>query len=415
MVGTPDFVAPEQARNASSADIRSDIYSLGCTLYYLLAGQPPFPGGTLTEKVLRHSLDPVPSLLRDDIPAALEAIYLRMMAKTPEKRYQTPAEVAQALQPNCGQQIPVVLPQPQPRTQTPKTNPEFAISTNSQRAIRMGSKPGLFRVRNIVLLALFLLLIGGAAGGLYLWHPRKSNTSEVHEPVFTTKRGTKFVLILPGRFEMGSPADEPGRQTDEGPVHTVEITHAIYLGATEVTVREYQSIMGKLPKAYPHPLEKHEEEPVTHISRQEAVDFIKKLNADPESQKPGWVYRLPTEAEWEYACRAGTKSRDQDHEIACAEDGLKGPASVESYPANSWGLFGMRGNVAEWVLDRYDRDFYSRSQVKDPLNPPSTGKHVIRGGSWKDKAADCRCTRRRGEFQELAFPDVGFRLALVQE
>lgn len=103
VMGTPDFLAPEQARNPKATDVRSDIYSLGCTLYFLLAGQVPFPGGTVLEKLVRHTKEMPPPIheIRSDVSAELSAIVARMMAKIPEQRYQTPLEVAAALAPFC--------------------------------------------------------------------------------------------------------------------------------------------------------------------------------------------------------------------------------------------------------------------------------------------------------------------------
>ncbi len=107
-VGTPDFVAPEQARNPRAADIRADIYALGCTFYYLLAGEVPFPGGTPTEKMLRHSREPVPAPQRNDIPSEVLGILAKMTARKPEQRFQTPAEVAAALTPFVPKTLPPI-------------------------------------------------------------------------------------------------------------------------------------------------------------------------------------------------------------------------------------------------------------------------------------------------------------------
>ena len=114
VIGTPDYLAPEQARNAHSADIRADIYSLGSTFYFLLTGMSPYPTGTATEKMIQHSTDPIPAVNRPDIPPALEQIIHRMLAKKPQDRYQTPAEVAAALEPYCG--LPAAFSSTQVRT-----------------------------------------------------------------------------------------------------------------------------------------------------------------------------------------------------------------------------------------------------------------------------------------------------------
>src|SRR5262249_32525955 len=112
-MGTPDFMAPEQAENSRAVDIRADIYALGGTLYQLLTGSVPFPGGTLVDKLQRHYHE-IPAALsrwRNDIPAGLSAVVERMMAKRPDQRYQTPAEVAVALQPFCSATLPSLVPQ----------------------------------------------------------------------------------------------------------------------------------------------------------------------------------------------------------------------------------------------------------------------------------------------------------------
>ena len=102
VIGTPDYLAPEQARNARSADIRADIYSLGCTFFFLLKGESPYKGSTPTEKLLRHTTEPIPPLSRADVPPTVEGVLRKMMAKRPEDRFQTPVEIAFALQPFCG-------------------------------------------------------------------------------------------------------------------------------------------------------------------------------------------------------------------------------------------------------------------------------------------------------------------------
>jgi eukaryotic-like serine/threonine-protein kinase len=147
-VGTPDFLAPEQGRNPRGADGRADIYALGCTFYYLLMGEVPFPGGTPTEKMLRHVREPVPEAKRDDLPATVQAVLAKMTSKNPEDRYQSPAEVADALAPFAQPKGVSATPPPMPIIEGPLTDDElptsdggateidsrFRLSESSQRA-----------------------------------------------------------------------------------------------------------------------------------------------------------------------------------------------------------------------------------------------------------------------------------------
>jgi eukaryotic-like serine/threonine-protein kinase len=137
-VGTPDFVAPEQARNPRAADIRADIYSLGCTFYFLLTGEVPFPGGTATEKMLRQSRENVPMPKRDDVAPEVLAILVRMTAKKPDQRFQSPAEVAAAVQPFVRRPAQPDFPTPIPASEERLTDDELPIaraSTDSRFAL----------------------------------------------------------------------------------------------------------------------------------------------------------------------------------------------------------------------------------------------------------------------------------------
>jgi eukaryotic-like serine/threonine-protein kinase len=129
-VGTPDFVAPEQARNPRAADVRADIYSLGCTLYYLLTGEVPFPGGTPTEKMLRHARESIPAPTRPDVPPSLRAVVATMTARKPEQRYQTPAAVASALEEFARPASPRTIPPPLPAVPESLTEDELPAPAN---------------------------------------------------------------------------------------------------------------------------------------------------------------------------------------------------------------------------------------------------------------------------------------------
>jgi serine/threonine protein kinase len=128
-VGTPDFVAPEQARNPRSADIRSDIYALGCTLYYLLTAEVPYPGGTPTEKMLRHSRESIPAPSRPDVPHGVLLALSLMTARKPDQRFQTPGEVAATLEPYSVSRGPRATPRPLPIVEQSLTDDDLPVST----------------------------------------------------------------------------------------------------------------------------------------------------------------------------------------------------------------------------------------------------------------------------------------------
>jgi formylglycine-generating enzyme required for sulfatase activity len=158
--------------------------------------------------------------------------------------------------------------------------------------------------------------------------------------------------------------------------------------------------------------------PVENVSWEEAQTFCEKLSDRAAEQSLARRYRLPTEAEWEYACRAGTTtpyhfgptlSKD------LANDGymLRRPTRVGSYPANPWGLFDMHGNVAEWCEDWYDDAYYTLSPEPDPPGPSATGRRVVRGGSFLGPAWDCRSAARAALPPKTRAPHVGFRVVMV--
>lgn len=449
VVGTPDFLAPEQARNARAADIRSDIYALGCTFYYILCAHSPYPTGTPTEKMLRHTTDPVPPLTRPDVPPQLVAIVQRMLAKNPDQRYQQPIEVAYALQPFTGpmppgasaltprqaqayQAAPSTLAQaaiptaaPLPRapfpTEEPRTESQFRLPAPRPRQEPLAERS---RWNLPIALGAGLIALGLLAGGAYLLFVKHSGSDgPTLDKQFRNRHDMAFALIPAGTFEMGSPDGEAGHEVNEGPVHAVKITHPFYLGTTEVTFRQYYSVVKNYPFAHKSAPEELDA-PVTKVSMREVQNFFKLLNGDEQSRKPGWEYRLPTEAEWEYACRAGGKSRFSigdtlsKNQANFNDPNAKGPGKVGQYPANAWGLHDMHGNAAEWVYDFYDDATYANSPAEDPKGPGLELRktvYVVRGGGFLDPPDWCRSARRRPEKQEATSLDVGFRAALVPQ
>jgi len=217
------------------------------------------------------------------------------------------------------------------------------------------------------------------------------------EKTLTNSLGMEFVLIPAGTFTMGSPPDEPGRKQNEV-VHTAKISSPFYLQATEVTVKQWRGVMGK---RFFGRKKGSDNMPVVRVSWQDCIKFIKKLNARNDG-----VYRLPTEAEWEYACRAGAvKSKGLP---------LDQPAPVKSYAPNALGLYDMQGNVWEWCEDWYhpykpDVAVKSRAQGGSPSIETGTDK-VRRGGSWYGTRGRCRCANRNYSHFANRYQTTGFRL-----
>jgi formylglycine-generating enzyme required for sulfatase activity/mono/diheme cytochrome c family protein len=257
----------------------------------------------------------------------------------------------------------------------------------------------------------------------------------VRGPDVINSVGMKFVRIPAGKFRMGSPEDEKGRGADEQ-AHDVEITKSFHLGIYEVTQGEYEVVMGKNPSGFSAGGRKKEmvkafkdtrRFPVEQVSWDNAVDFCEKLSARPEEKAAGRKYRLPTEAEWEYACRGGA---DEQHyspfhfgpslssEQANFGDVLKRTTTVGSYPPNAFGLYDMHGNVAEWCADSYDEDFYKAGPRKDPRRDERPGdtlkRRVLRGGSWSNDGERCRAAARLQSPPGYAGGNAyGFRVILI--
>jgi len=248
---------------------------------------------------------------------------------------------------------------------------------------------------------------------------------------FTNSIGMKFVLIPAGEFMMGSPESEEDHSSD-GQQHRVRITKPFYLGVYEVTQEQYERVMGENPSYFSRTGRGKDHvtgrdarnHPVEQVSWDDAVEFCRKL-----STREGRTYRLPTEAEWEYACRAGTQtpfhfgSQLNGREANC--DGkypygtqTKGPyflrtTEVGFYRPNAWGLYDMHGNVWEWCQDWCDGDYYDDSPTDDPQGPTSGSFRVNRGGGWGNPARYCRSANRVGNLPGNEREDLGFRAALV--
>ncbi|MBN3951252.1 MAG: formylglycine-generating enzyme family protein [Nostoc sp. NMS7] len=226
-----------------------------------------------------------------------------------------------------------------------------------------------------------------------------------------------MVEILGGSFNMGSPPNENGQTKYEEPQHTVNMP-AFFMGKFEVTQEQYQQIMGSNPSTF-----KGAKRPVEQVSWNNAVDFCNKL-----SQKTGRKYRLPSEAEWEYACRAGTTTPfhfgetittelanyDGNYTYASAPKGKSRQETTEvgSFPPNAFGLYDMHGNVWEWCQDTW-HDSYKGAPSNGSAWIDNNQYQVLRGGSWVNNPKNCRSASRDvdgGAGRDFHEGDVGFRV-----
>ena len=479
IMGTVDFMSPEQGFSSKNVDGRADIYSLGATLFFLLTRRVMFPGDSAFEKLLAHRESPIPSLYnsRVGISPDLEIAFTKMVAKKVEDRYASMAEVISALsrlQTEIGEN-PIATEDLATthfeRGSYPETIDVEAVITNKGREgnketdkhvggktlayisgiLQKAYTPGILMATGItglvllvflVLLVLMLLLKPGtnvkeeveahiaalekakqeeAAKGKRVelekskqedaklkqmekekleddgklkeieLEKTKMEEAKAKELVVLLSKFAaiekEMILIPAGKFMMGSPASEKGRSADETQ-HEVTLTKPFYMGKYEVTQEQWEEVMGNNPSRV-----KGAKLPVIDVSWEDCQEFIKKLNA-----KTSGGYRLPTEAEWEYACRAGTTTVYSVGDSLTNSDANYGEGaggsikSVGSYKSNAFGLYDMHGNVWEWCED-WMAD-YPAGALTDPKGPGTGTSRVLRGGSFGDDVSEARSSGR---------------------
>ncbi len=544
-MGTPDYMSPEQWEDVHSVDHRCDLYALGCTLFHLLVGRPPYGDdqhNSIASKMKAHLLKPIPDVraLRPDIPEELAAIYTKLMAKDLADRLENAKLLADQLVPFCiadvqgspstntpaqtfgakGQvgsgNVAITVPLfpktsgdqavPSPASAQFSQQPSVSINIKSTAAVQ---SPPRRRSRTAVaaagaaallLLGVIIITITNKDGtktrsevpssskieistddqaplatslsplASSPWHgwpaeapppaiaPFNAEQAQQHQeawakylgvPVeYTNSLGMKFRLIPPGEFTMGSSPEEIAQAfgsagddrlwketiNSEGPQHKVTLTKATYISVHEVTQGQFEHVTGSNPSRF-GPMGASKEAvvdldttsfPVEKVSWDESNQFCMKLSK-VQGLTDGKAYRLPTDAEWEFACRAGTTTEywigknDQDR-LQTAwlyTNSSERTHAVGELKENPFGLYDVHGNVWEWVQDAWDPTFYSQFQGQlavDPINPSVAGApHVTRGGCWNSSITSSRSATRCPETAAYSNTLIGFRVSLTAE
>lgn len=263
-----------------------------------------------------------------------------------------------------------------------------------------------------------------AAGTLSLGSVGTGSTARFYAMIWergaTNPAPARLAWVPPGTCWLGSPVDEKERESDEPVSRLITLTHGLFMGRFEVTQAEYNGLMSTNPSAFTGDLTR----PVEQVTWQEASDYCAALNAHAQAAgqlPPGYAYRLPTEAEWEYAARAGTIQRfshgDDPTYAGLAEyawfasNAAASTHPVGLKPANDWGVHDLYGNVAEWCADWYQPGADLRRV--DPPGPQAGAWRVTRGGSYVDGGRYCRSAARGADWPAHRFSDVGFRVVLA--
>ncbi|HEY2585256.1 MAG TPA: bifunctional serine/threonine-protein kinase/formylglycine-generating enzyme family protein [Tepidisphaeraceae bacterium] len=372
ILGSLPWASPEQAGGgALHVGPASDVYSLAVMLYQALTGRFPYPiDGTFLDRLLHiaKTVPLAPRLVAGSRPtgAVLDRVILTALAKRPEDRYANGRDLAEALQ---------------------------DVVQNGA-----GGPAWLDRLRRVASIALMagLCLFGLSVDSTRPRPPARRGQAVLQLPTLTNSLGMTLIRVPAGRFEMGDATTDEG-QSGAIPSRLMTIPSEYFLGATEVTQAQYRAVMGADPsdKRWLGP-----QLPVQNVSWAEANEFCRRL-----SKREGRKYRLPSSAEWEYACRAGTTSAFGGKGMLDLLDWYLGNSGGAVHPVgckmpNPWGFYDVHGNVEEWCTESPSPDGSG-----DPLP-------VIRGGSALRPATACRSAAAIAGGVNDRFSDVGFRLAM---
>lgn len=382
IVGSIPWASPEQAAvSPEKFCAATDVYSLGVLLYESLTGRFPYAVDGLLHVVTKNicerpALDPgkVAGGPFGRIDPALASILLKCLAKNPSDRFGSGGELEAALESYLAG-----------RYRLPRRLPKRWL------LIAQGGVVGLIAITAWPLLKTF----------------QHGQTAVVQLLTIKNACDMELVQIPTGAFRMGSAIDDPGRSDCEEP-HTVRMTYAYFIAKTEVTRGQYLKVMGALPAGVSA---QDLDLPVDQVSFDDATAFCKKLSLLDNRE-----CRLPTEAEWEYACRAGSLGTFAGSGGLDTMGWYKGNSSGKLHKVglkqpNRWGVYDMHGNVAEWVLDSFI-PYLGLDDVSDPFHQVNDGSQAVRGGSAFDVTSACRSASRINEPATAARGGLGFRVVI---
>ncbi|MEG4442781.1 bifunctional serine/threonine-protein kinase/formylglycine-generating enzyme family protein [Microcoleus sp. AT9_B5] len=409
-IGTPGYMPSEQAKGKPR--FASDIHAVGMIGIQALTGEHPFnlAEDTQTGEVIWRNQAQVSNNLANVLD--------KMVRDNFSQRYQNAEEALQAIL-SLLSPLPPPPPPPTPTpTPTPPTRRGFLQLVGFAGLGIVGAvvtKSLLNNSSNPLKKVQFETVTVNSRGEIT---KRSQSQAQVFTETIANGITLEMMAIPGGSFVMGSPNTQAGRSNDEEPQHTVNVT-SFFMGKYEVTQEQWEAVMGNNPSYF-----KGGKLPVEQVSWNDAVQFCQKL-----SQKTGKNYRLPSEAEWEYACRAGTTTPfyfgetitpdlvnyDGRDPYGAASKGLyrAKTTDVGSFPPNAFGLYDMHGNVLEWCSDRYHSNYNGAPTDGTSWETGTDGRRVQRGGSWSNNAVSCRSAYRLYDSAVSRWRLRGFRVAVA--
>ncbi len=401
IIGSAEYTAPEQAKGKPK--FTSDLYSLGVTCLHLLTNKSPFNLYSVEEGdwVWRDFL--VDNPVSDKLGSILD----KLIESAVKRRYQSVEEVLADIAPPSA----------------PIPNPTVIQAANPPQPVQPLSLPNSIQLKRF---SFYIVTIDKILSTSFGHNTVKTKSKQGEAEYFTVDLGNSvgldMVSIPGGKFLMGSPDDEEGRSSNESPQHWVTIS-PFYLGKYAVTQAQWQAVMGNNPSYF-----RGANRPVERVSWHNCVEFCEKL-----SQKTGLIFRLPSEAEWEYACRAGTTTPFHFGETIITElanydgkyvygNGVRGlywgqTKDVGSFSPNIFGLYDMHGNVWEWCADTWHGNYNGAPTDGSAwIISGNDNYSPLRGGSWFNVPNLCRSACRNllvGAKHDFNNDSIGFRVVCV--